>query len=98
MALFVMAVAGCATISAQSSVGAQAVAVQRALENLPDAETYDWNDPETGAPARLTLLSTEQRADGRYCRQVRYQADLDGDGTVETYCRVDETGDWEFVN
>ena len=98
--------AGCSTVSGlfdsgpepQSSTGAHAVAVQRSLEYLPDTETFDWTDPETGRSARLTVLSTAQSADGRYCRDVRYQADISVEGVVQSYCRNEATGDWVAEN
>jgi hypothetical protein len=104
--LAALALAGCATISdlfggssgAASSEGAHAVAAQRSLEYLPDAETLDWIDPETGLPARVTVLSTAHDGSGRFCRRLAYQPDLAAEGVVSSYCRDAETGLWETAD
>ena len=93
-ALAALVLAGCAS-RAETSQGSQAVASQRALEYLPDAETLDWTDPETGLAARVTVISTARDADGRFCRRLAYQPDLAADGVIRSYCRDAETGLWE---
>ena len=73
IAAIVFVVAGCASM-AETSEGAYATSVQRALEYLPDAESLEWVDPETEVPSRVTVLDTTQAADGRYCRNLVFAA------------------------
>ncbi|MEZ5666904.1 MAG: hypothetical protein R3F55_05630 [Alphaproteobacteria bacterium] len=80
--------------SAPSSQDTLAVSVQRALEYLPDGETLDWTDPETGMPARVTVGTTARDADGSYCRDLTTQTDLAATGVTERYCRDAETERW----
>ncbi|MGF1624584.1 MAG: hypothetical protein ACFCVH_06845 [Alphaproteobacteria bacterium] len=79
----------------ETSYGSYAVATQRALEYLPDAESLDWVDPETGAEARVTVLSTDSRQ-GRYCRQLDYRPQPSADPVRESYCRNAATQLWEI--
>ena len=71
LAIF-FAVAGCASL-AETSQGAYATSVQRALEYLPDDESLDWVDPETEVPSRVTVLNTVETADGAYCRDLVFE-------------------------
>lgn len=94
-ALVAVSLGGCATLTATSH-GSYAVAAQRALEYLPDEETFDWIDPETEQVSRLTVLDTNQDETGRYCRKLTYQASPDAEDASESYCRDAETGTWVF--
>ena len=95
--LVVLSLAGCASLP-ETSRGTHAVAAQRALEYLPDAESLDWIDPETGLEARVTVLSTSRDGRGRDCRQLGYQPQPDADPMSRSYCRDPGTGLWELAN
>lgn len=84
---------GCAAL-VDTSEGSYSVAVQRALEYLPDNETFDWVDPESTHRARVTILETRVDAAGQYCRELAHQVSPAANPSTKAYCREAETGEW----
>ena len=73
-------------------------AAEEALENAPDGETRQWENPETGAGGALTPLSTSEE-DGMRCRRLEIANEAKGK-TARTefdYCRQAD-GSWKVLS
>ena len=73
-------------------------AAEEALENAPDGETRQWENPETGAGGALTPLSTSEE-DGMRCRRLEVANEAKGK-TARTefdYCRQAD-GSWKVLS
>jgi surface antigen len=69
------------------------------MEPAPIGQRRDWQNPETGARGRVTLLSASQRR-GAPCRALRYvvmtQASANPVEMTFTLCRIGND-DWKIV-
>ena len=73
-------------------------AAEEALENAPDGDTRQWENPETGAGGALTPLSTSEQ-DGLRCRRLEIANEANGK-TARTefdYCRQAD-GSWKVLS
>lgn len=73
--------------------------VGQALEHAPDGQQIKWNSTADNAEYRVTPIDSYQRTDGRYCREYRTNATIDGRSQeiYSTSCRQPD-GSWELVS
>lgn len=70
---------------------------QQVLEQVPDRQSIGWDNPNG---ARYAMVPTRTyQSDGRYCREYRTRATVDGhkETMTGTACRLPD-GSWQIVN
>ncbi len=81
-----------ATDVAPAAPTAAELAVQLALENLPDGQTLEWSDADTAA-GQVAIERTFMSPDGRHCRDYAVaQAAASGETTVASHSACRDTG------
>ncbi|MGH6949157.1 MAG: RT0821/Lpp0805 family surface protein [Kiloniellales bacterium] len=71
--------------------------IGQALEHTPDGQQVRWNNAGTGAQYQVVPTQTVQQSDGRYCREYRTTAVIDGktQNAYGTACREPD-GSWKL--
>jgi surface antigen len=73
--------------------------VGQVLERVPSHETVVWRNPDNAAEYRVVPVRTYRQTSGRYCREYRATAVIDGheQHSYGTACRQPD-GSWQIVN
>jgi hypothetical protein len=71
-------------------------AIEETLGKVPDGDTRDWSNPETGSGGTLRPLSTSEH-DGNLCRRLEVSNQARGRSarSVHDYCRQAD-GSWRL--
>ncbi|NJN47397.1 MAG: hypothetical protein HC808_14035 [Candidatus Competibacteraceae bacterium] len=69
---------------------------KRALEETPDGQTVEWENPATSSKGQITPVSTSEK-DGVQCRKVNIANSAGGFSgeSVFTFCKDPDSGDWK---
>ncbi|MEZ5581847.1 MAG: RT0821/Lpp0805 family surface protein [Candidatus Competibacteraceae bacterium] len=71
---------------------------KRALEETPDGQTVEWENPATSSQGKITPVSTIEK-DGMRCRKVKIANSAGGFSgeSVFDFCRDPQSNEWKMV-